>query len=213
MGWLWCSSRDAMRSVDMGAALVDLPYPRSDGVSPPHMPNTSLWPALGRVVGLGMCHRSVWLSRSLLCGWLLLGTTVLLGGICTLQHPTRLVSSTCWGFSALWAVFWAPPSDPTHICSVMVHSWCYLFAALVAVLLWCRRLVGHCVVCWLVCWIICLVSVRAARWSSVHEHLIVWLLASLLWSCMTLNLKVLLMVCLQPGHTSSGCVSCKLTAF
>ena len=51
---------------------------------------------VGRVVGLGRFHISVWLSRSLLCGWLLLGTRVLLGGICMLQHPTRLVSSTCW---------------------------------------------------------------------------------------------------------------------
>ena len=65
----------------------------------------------------------------------------------------------------------------------------------------------------MVCWIICLVRLRAARWSRVHEHLIVWLFASLLWSCITLNLKVLLMGCLQPGHTSSGCGSCKLTAF
>ena len=136
-----------------------------------------------------------------------------MGGICRLQCPIRLGSSMFWCFSALWAVFWAPPSDPTHICCVMVHSWCDGLAALVAVLLWCSWLVGHGVVCWLVCWIICLVSVRAARWSRVHEHLIVWLFASLLWSCITLNLKVLLMVCLQPGHTWSGCVSCKLTAF
>ena len=119
-----------------------------------------------------------------------------------------------WCFSALWAVFWAPPSNPTHICSVMIHSWCDGLAALVAVLLWCSWLVGHGV--WLlVCWIICLVSVRAARWSRFHEHLTIeWEVRPLiLVSCLTLNWKVLLMVCLQPGHTSSGCVSCKLTAF
>ena len=170
---------------------------------------------VGRVVGLGRFHISVWLSRSLLCGWLLLGTRVLLGGICMLQHPTRLVSSTCWGFSALWAVFWAPPADPTHICSVMVHSWCDGLAALVALLKqkWCSWLIGHGVVCWLVCWIICLVSVRAARWSTFQEHLTIVWVGCPTAPCMTLNLKVLLMVSMQPGHTWSGCVSCKLTAF
>jgi len=95
----------------------------------------------GRVVGLGMCRRCVWLSGSWSCGWLLLGTKVLLGGICMLLHPIHLVSSTFGGFSALWAVFWAPPSDPTHISCVVVNARCYLFAALVAVLLWCGRVV------------------------------------------------------------------------
>jgi hypothetical protein len=34
-----------MRSVLMGAECVERPKPRSDGVSPPHMPQTSCWPA------------------------------------------------------------------------------------------------------------------------------------------------------------------------
>jgi hypothetical protein len=128
----------------------------------------------GRVVVLSMCRRCVWLSGSWSCGWLLLETRVLLGGICMLLHPIHLVSSTLWCFSALWAVFWAPPSDPTHISCVVIHTWCDSFAALVAVLLWCSSMVGHGVVLWwLVCWIICLVRLRAVRWSRVHEHLIV----------------------------------------
>ena len=45
MGLPVCSSKAAMRSVDIGAVLLDLPYPRSAGVSPPHMPNTSCWPS------------------------------------------------------------------------------------------------------------------------------------------------------------------------
>jgi hypothetical protein len=50
------------------------------------------------------------------------------------------------GFSALWAVFWAPPSDPTHISCVVVNTWCDFLAALVAVLLWWLRMV-HRVTC------------------------------------------------------------------
>ena len=45
MGSPVCSSKAAMRSVDIGAVLLDLPKPRSAGVSPPHIPHTSCWPA------------------------------------------------------------------------------------------------------------------------------------------------------------------------
>ena len=50
------------------------------------------------------------------------------------------------GFSALWAVFSAPPSDPTDIGGVVIDARLYLFAALITVLLWWFRVI-HRVTC------------------------------------------------------------------
>jgi hypothetical protein len=51
-----------------------------------------------------------------------------------------VVASFVLSVVALWAVFWAPPSDPTDIGGVVIDARCYLFAALVAVFLW---LIAH----------------------------------------------------------------------
>jgi hypothetical protein len=173
------------------------------GLAHPTCPRLRVGLLLSIVVSQGSLHRFCVLCPILARSCCVLGRTLIWVGICRLLHPILLGSSGgC--FSALWAVFWAPPSDAVDVCCVVVDTWCDLFAALVAVLLWCSRVVGHGVACWLVCWIICLVSVRAARWSTFHEHLTIVCVGCPIAPCMNLNVKVLLMVCWQPGHTSSG---------
>lgn len=85
------------------------------------------------------------------CGCLFLGTRVLWGGTGMRLCPIRQVSSVVGSFPALWAVFGAPPADATNVGGVVIDTGVYFFAALVAMLLWCRRVVGHAVPCFCRC--------------------------------------------------------------
>ena len=132
-----------MRLVDIGAVCVDLPNPRSAGVSPPHMPQISVWPAcrhcclMGHVAQIlrARLNDVLWLPVS--------GNQSSLGWYrhAAMSHSSGVI--VVGSFSALWAVFGAPPADATNVGGVVVYTGGYFFAALVAVLLWCRRVVGH----------------------------------------------------------------------
>ena len=143
MGWSWCSRSAAMRLVDIGAVCVDLPNPRSAGVSPPHMPQISVWPACRHCCWMGQVAQILRARLNDVLWFPVSGNQSSLGWYrhAAMSHSSGVI--VVGSFSALWAVFGAPPADATDVGGVVVYTGGYFFAALVAVLLWCRRVVGH----------------------------------------------------------------------